>query len=72
MCIDMANPHETISPSSLTEKEWAEIRTMAINMLESGIYGTDQFKISICAFMIWAENYERQLEVLQLTNGPLH
>lgn len=64
---------QTISITSLAPDEWEQIRSIAIKLLDEGKNGKDQFKISVLAFMLWAQTIERQIEqVMMEPDGTLH
>lgn len=63
---------QTISISSLAPDEWEQIRKIAIELLDKGENGKDQFKISVIAFMQWAAKVEKQIEIAMMEDGTLH
>jgi hypothetical protein len=44
-----------------SEKEWADIKAIAIEILDSRQFGTDQLKCAIAAFLVYT-NYENEPE----------
>lgn len=68
--MDLSQP--TISISSLHPDEWEQIRKIAIKLLDEGQNGTDQFKLSVVAFMRWAQTVEQQIEIAMMEDGTLH
>jgi hypothetical protein len=62
----------TISISSLHPDEWEQIRAIALRLYDEGKNGKDQFKISVIAFMQWAQKVEQQIEIAMMEDGTLH
>jgi hypothetical protein len=59
----------------LTDKDWAEIRQVAMHLLDTGYSKGDQFthmKCSVAAFMWWSEHNQIIAEIQKPDKASLH
>ena len=63
------NDHFGIHTDCLSEKELANIKEIARDMLACGQYGKDQFQIAILAFLYWCGESGTQISVTEETSA---
>lgn len=53
-----------IKLDSITDQELADIKGIAKEMLDSGQFGSDQFRIALLAFLVWCGESGTEIQVL--------
>ena len=62
-----------VSMQSLSPKEWAEIKQLAMQIYKSGQHNKDHLKCSIHAFVIWLVSNEANIvEDYPDPDSPMH
>lgn len=66
----MSDDEEYLDINDLTEKQWADIRAIAIQLYNSKQFGGSQLKCSVHAFLLWMEKNGSQLAWGQIDEEP--
>jgi len=64
--------YEILDPCTLTVKQWAEIRGMALQLFENGYFAKDQFKVAVQAFCYWMAAQPKAIVIEDTTDPTLH
>lgn len=54
-----------VSLQTMSEKEWAEVTKIAIAMHSHGMYGGNQLKCAIGAFVQWIMQQEEDISIIE-------